>query len=43
MFDEFNVPMHEYKAFREWSDSFYIKYRVLGGVNNFYQTAIMIE
>lgn len=43
MFDEFNVPRHEYKAFREWSDSFYIEYRVLGGVNNFYQVAIMIE
>ncbi len=42
-FDEFNVPMHEYKAFKEWSTSFYIRYRVLGGVNNFYQTAIIIE
>jgi len=42
-FDEFNVPMHEYKAFKEWSSSFYIRYKVLGGVNNFYQTAILIE
>lgn len=42
-FDEFNVPMHEYKAFNEWSSSFYIPYRVLGGVNNFYQIAILIE
>ncbi len=42
-FDEFNVPMHEYKAFKEWSSSFYIKYKVLGGVNNFYQVAILIE
>ena len=42
-FDEFNVPLHEFKAFKEWSNSFYIKYKVLGGVNNFYQTAIMIN
>lgn len=42
-FDEFNVPLHEYKAFNEWTKSFYIEYEVLGGVNNFYQTAIIIK
>lgn len=42
-FDEFNVPLHDFKAFTEWSNSFYIRYKVLGGVNNFYQVAIMIE
>jgi O-methyltransferase len=42
-FDEFNVPMHEFKAFKEWTNAFYVKYKVLGGVNNFYQVAIMIE
>ena len=42
-FDEFNVPMHEFKAFNEWAKSFYIDYKVLGGVNNFYQTVIMIQ
>jgi hypothetical protein len=42
-FDEFNVPLHEYKAFNEWTRSFYIEYEVLGGVNNFYQAAIMIK
>lgn len=42
-FDEFNVPLHEFKAFKEWSISFYIDYEVLGGVNNFYQVAIMIK
>ncbi len=41
-FDEFNVPMHEFKAFREWTESFYIQYEVLGGVNNFYQVALKI-
>ncbi|OFX90090.1 MAG: hypothetical protein A2W99_17340 [Bacteroidetes bacterium GWF2_33_16] len=42
-FDEFSVPLHEFKALKEWSNSFYIKYKVLGGVNNFYQIAIIIE
>ena len=41
-FDEFNVPNHEFKAFDEWTKSFYIKYEVLGGVNNYYQVAIKI-
>ena len=43
MFDEFNVAMHEFKAFKEWSQSFYIDYKVLGQVNNYYQIAIMIN
>jgi O-methyltransferase len=42
MFDEFNVPMHEFKAFTEWVKSYYIKYEVIGAVNNFYQLAIKI-
>ena len=41
-FDEFNVPMHEFKAFSEWTEAFYIQYEVLGAVNNFYQIAIKI-
>jgi len=43
MFDEFNVPMHEYKAFTEFVNSFYIDYEILGAVNNFYQIAIKIK
>ena len=43
MFDEFNVPMHEFRAFKEWSEAFYINYKVLGSVNNFYQMALIIE
>jgi O-methyltransferase len=42
IFDEFNVPMHEFKAFSEWVSSYHIKYEVLGAVNNFYQIAIRI-
>jgi len=43
IFDEFNVPLHEFKAFKEWTESFYIDYEVLGAVNNFYQVAIKIK
>ena len=42
-FDEFAVPMHEFKAFTEWTKSFYIGYEVIGAVNNFSQIAIMIK
>lgn len=42
-FDEFNVPLHEFKAFTEWTRSFYIDYEVLGSVNNFYQVAVKIK
>ncbi|MEZ4850835.1 MAG: hypothetical protein R3B93_19900 [Bacteroidia bacterium] len=42
LFDEFNVPNHEYKAFIEWVDSFYINYEVLGQVNNYYQVAMRL-
>jgi len=43
LFDEFNVPLHEYKAFKEWTESFYIEYEVLGAVNNYFQVAIKIK
>jgi hypothetical protein len=43
LFDEFNVPMHEYKAFTEFVNAYYIDYEVLGAVNNFYQIAVKIK
>lgn len=42
-FDEYNVPMHEFKAFKEFTDNFYIKYKPLTAVNNYYQMSFMIE
>jgi O-methyltransferase len=42
IFDEFNVPMHEYKAFSEWVKAYYIRYEVIAAVNNYYQIAIEI-
>lgn len=42
-FDEFNVPLHEFKAFKEFTECFYIKLKPIGAVNNFYQTAFIVE
>jgi hypothetical protein len=42
-FDEFNVVLHEFKAFTEWGNSFYIDYEVLGAVNDYCQVAIKIK
>ncbi|MFV0467867.1 MAG: class I SAM-dependent methyltransferase [Dysgonomonas sp.] len=42
-FDEFNVPLHEFKAFREFTQSFYIELYPIGFVNNFYQTVFIVK
>jgi len=41
-FDEFNVPMHEFFAFDIFVNSYYIKYEIIGAINNFYQIALKI-
>lgn len=43
IFDEFNVPNHEFFAFRIFCDSYYIKTKLIGAVNNYYQVAMIIE
>jgi len=43
MFDEFNVPNHESYAFRIFCDAYYIKTKLVGAVNNYFQVALMIE
>lgn len=43
LFDEFNVPNHEFFAYRIFTDSFYVKTRLLAAVNNYYQVAMIIE
>lgn len=42
LFDEFNVPLHEFKAFSDWVSSYYIDYLAIGETNNYYQLAIKI-
>ena len=43
IFDEFNVPNHEFFAYRIFCESFYIKPKLLGSVNNYFQVAFIIE
>jgi O-methyltransferase len=43
IFDEFNVPNHEFKAFMDYVDSYYVKYEVLAAVNNYFQVAIRLR
>jgi len=41
-FDEFNVPLHEFKAFKEFTEKFYVKLLPISQVNTFYQVAFMV-
>ena len=43
LFDEFNVPMHEFRAFSAWVEAFYVEYEVLGEVNNYYQVGMKVR
>jgi len=43
IFDEFGVPTHEFKAFTEIVDSYKLKFKVIGAVNNYLQLAIKLE
>jgi hypothetical protein len=42
IFDEFNIPTHEFRAFMDFVNSFYVKYEVIAAANNYYFTAIRI-
>ncbi len=43
IFDEFNVPNHEFYAYKTFSDSYYIKTRLIAAVNNYFQVAFVVE
>ena len=36
LFDQFNVPMHEFLAFQMFTSSFYLKFDLIGAANNYY-------
>ena len=42
-FDEFNVPNHEFLAYKIFTESFYVNLELLGYVNNFYQTSFIVK
>jgi hypothetical protein len=43
LFDEFNVANHEFFAWQIFTESFYVRLRPIGAVNNFYQTAFIVD
>ena len=43
IFDEFNVPNHEFLAFDHYVKSFYVDYEVIGAVNNYFQIAVKLK
>ncbi len=43
LFDEFNVANHEFFAHKIFTESFYVKMKLVGAQNNFYQTAFVVE
>ncbi|MDQ3015658.1 MAG: class I SAM-dependent methyltransferase [Bacteroidota bacterium] len=42
LFDEFNVPNHEWMAYKVFTESFYVKTKLLGAVNNYYQVGFRV-
>jgi O-methyltransferase len=43
MFDEFTVPAHEFRAFTDFTESYYLKTDIIGAVNNYFQIAMKIR
>ncbi|HEX9974715.1 MAG TPA: class I SAM-dependent methyltransferase, partial [bacterium] len=41
-FDEFTVPLHEFKAYLDFINSYYIKTEIIGAVNSYFQIAFKI-
>jgi len=43
LFDELCVPNHEFLALKIFTESFGVKLKPIGAVNNFYQVAFIVE
>ena len=43
LFDEFSVPTHEFKAFRDFCDAYYLNLELIGAANNYYFTAFKVR
>ena len=41
-FDEFAVPTHEFKAFSDFTESFYIQLTLIAAANNYYFTGFKV-
>jgi hypothetical protein len=43
IFDEFNVPLSEFRAFSDFSDAYGIGFELLASYNNYFQTAFKVS
>jgi O-methyltransferase len=43
IFDEFGVPLHEFRAFLDFTKSFYLETKLIAASNNFYQVAFIVN
>jgi hypothetical protein len=43
MFDEFTVPRHEFLAFKNFSESFYLKFEMIAAANNYFFIAFKLK
>jgi hypothetical protein len=41
-FDEFAVPTHEFKAFHEFVQSYYVNLKLIAAANNYYFAAFQV-
>ncbi len=41
IFDEFNVPMHEFRAFADFTTAYPIDFELIGAVNSYFQVALV--
>lgn len=43
LFDQFNVPRHEFLAFQDFISSYYMKFQLIGAANNYYFCAFEMQ
>jgi O-methyltransferase len=43
LFDQFNVPRHEFLAFQDFVSSYYLKFNLVGAANNYYFCAFELQ
>jgi O-methyltransferase len=43
IFDEFITPTQEFKAFHDFCAAYYLEFELIGGQNNFHQTAVVLK
>jgi len=43
MFDEFTVPRHEYLAFKNFRESYYLDFELIAAANNYFFVAFRLK